>query len=597
VDATEIPRKLFHAELAIPVSPGPLTLVYPKWIPGYHAPVGDLNNIVGLKITANGTPVEWKRDNVDMFAFHLVVPDGTSFLRVALDVVAPTRPDSELGVATARLFVLEWNGVLVYPEGASTDDVRIRARIRLPRGWQFACALPTASQTDDVIEFSDVSLTMLVDSSLLSGTYFRTLKFSSDSKAPVFLAMAADSPQSLDITPEWNTRLQRVIQEAEALFGGHHYDQYRFLVALSDELGSEGIEHHQSSDNRLGARFFSDPNLRLINGYLLPHEYVHSWNGKYRRPVGLATRNFQQPQTGELLWIYEGLTRYLDWVLSARSGILTPQEARDYVALRAAWLANRSGRDWRTLQDTAISGQFLYFAPESWQSLRRPADYYNEPLFVWLEADTIIRRVTQGRKSLDDFCRMFLGGSDTSIEVKTYTLEDVIATLNSIASYNWRDFFNTRLNTTGIDHLSFDGLVASGWNLVYTDTIGSMQRAADKVNDTVEERFSLGFLVRQDGTIVDVVRDSAAWKAGLGPGMKMLAIDRIPWSARALIDAINADRSSTVPLEVRVQNGSLVFQTKIDDHRGARYPQLQRNTNPDLMSDILAPRIEPKAVQ
>jgi predicted metalloprotease with PDZ domain len=332
---------------------------------------------------------------------------------------------------------------------------------------------------------------------------------------------------------------------------------------------------------------FSDDSLRLSYGYLLPHEYAHAWNGKYRRPQGLATHNFQEPQTGDLLWVYEGLTRYLNWVLVARSGILTLPEARDYAALLAGQTAHRSGREWRTLEDTAISAQLLYYAPGQWQSLRRAMDYYDEALFIWLEADTIIRRKTEGKRSLDDFCRVFFGTPSTPGTVKTYILEDVITGLNSVTPYDWKTFFTTRLNATGADRAPLDGLGASGWSLVYGNSVGSVQSARDEVHQTVEERFSLGFLLLQDGTITDVVRDSAAWKAGLGPDMKVVTVNQRPWSTQALRDAIAADGGSSIPMSLSVQNGSLIFRAEIDDHRGARYPRLERNASTDVMSDIL----------
>lgn len=589
VDATDIGRKLFHAQLRIPVRRGPLSLVYPKWIPGYHAPSGPLNNIVGLKMSANGQAIKWKRDPMDMFVFHVDVPANVSMLDVSIEFVAPTKPHADLGAATAQLLVLEWNEVFLYPQGAETDQVPVLAQIRLPTGWKYACAISAAKIENGVVEFPQVSLTTLVDSPLLSGKYFRTLALSSGSAPPVFIDIAADGLEALHVTPEWETRLRQLVAEGGALFGGYHYEQYRFLLALSDELGNDGIEHHQSSDNRLGARLFSDDALRLSYGYLLPHEYAHSWNGKYRRPVGLTTPNFQEPQTGELLWVYEGLTRYLNWVLAARCGIFTLQEARDYVAFLAAVLDHRSGREWRTLEDTAVSAQLLYYAPEQWQSLRRSTDYYDETLFIWLEADTIIRQQTQGKRSLDDFCRAFFGPRGTPPAVKTYTFDDLLAALNGIAPYSWEEFFKTRLNSSGTDRAPLDGLIASGWNLSYGDNVGSVQAARSEVHRTVEERFSIGLLFRNDGTIIDVVRDSPAWKTGLGPGMSVLAVNQRPWSPRALRDAIAADRDSAEPLRFLVQNGSRIFQVEVDDHQGARYPRLERNSNADLLSDILKP--------
>ena len=589
VDASDSARKLFHSELAIPVQPGPLTLVYPRWgIPTYEFPSGVLNDIVRLKMTGNGRPLEWKRDLVDMFSFHIVIPDNVSTLNVAMDVVAPAHR-SDLNAATAQLFVLDWYTLVLYPQAAATDEVPIEARLRLPAGWKHGCAIAPVRTVDGVIEFPQTSLTTLVDSPVLSGKYFKTVELQSGSAPPVFVDIAAETAEAADLTREWQARFRRVIQEGGTLFGGYPYQQYHFLLALSDEVGNDGIEHRQSSDIRMGLRSFSDEANRLAYGYLLPHEYVHAWNGKYRIPAGLVTRNFQQPQTTELLWVYEGLTRYLNWVLAARSGILTLQEARDYAALLAAQTAHRSGREWRSLQDTAVSTGILNDAPDQWQSLRRGVDYYDESLFIWLEADTIIRRLTQGKHSLDDFCRAFFGPQKNPLDMKPYTFVDLVAALNGVMAYDWKAFFDTRLNSTGTDRAPLDGLFASGWNLAYGNTPGSVQAARDKIHQTVEERFSLGLLLQEDGTIIDVVRDSPAWKAGLGPDMKVLAVNQRPWSPQALRDAIAADSSSTAPVRLSVQNGSRTFQGDVFEHRGASYPQLERNTAQDVMGDILKP--------
>jgi predicted metalloprotease with PDZ domain len=592
IDATDIARKLFHSEISIPVRPGPLTLAYPKWIPGYHAPVGPLNNIVRLKISANGQHLTWKRDAVETFNFHIVVPTDVDVVTVVMDVVAPTRPFVDPGQATAQLFVLEWNQVLLYPAEAASDDLPVRARLRLPAGWKYGCALAAQLADAGFLEFPQVSLTTLVDSPVLSGKYFRTLQFKSGPAPPVLVDIAADTPEGTEIPAAWQARFHCLIDETRALFGNVPYPEYHFLISLSDELGDDGVEHLASSDNRMGLRMFSDNAYRLSYAYLLPHEYVHAWNGKYRRPAGLATRNYQEPQNGELLWVYEGLTRYLNWVLAARSGILSPEEARDYAALLAALMDHRSGREWRSLQDTAISGQFLYFAPSEWQSLRRSVDYYDESLFIWLEADAILRRQTQGKRSLDDFCRTFFKPPNQTPTVKTYSYDDVVAALHGIAAYDWDHFFRTRLDSTGTDRAPLDGLTASGWDLSYASAPNSVESARDQIHQTIEERFSLGLLLQEDGSITDVVRDSPAWKAGLGPGMKLLTVNQHPWSAQALRDAIAEDVAPSAPVILSVKNGLVTFTAEVRDRMGPQYPHLQRNAHPDGMNDILAPRVQ-----
>jgi predicted metalloprotease with PDZ domain len=580
VDTTDLGRKLIHSEMEIPVTPGALTLVFPKWIPGEHTPSGPLNNVVWMKFSAGGQPVSWMRDPVDMFAFHLQIPPGAQKLDVALDCAL--RPHE----ATPFLFYLFWNAVLLYPQGVNTDDIDIQGEIRLPAGWKYACAMPGKALADRIVQLPVVSLTTLVDSPLLAGVHLRTFTLD-NGPIPVTIGAADDSEEGLNLSPQLLENFKRMIRETDALFGARHYEHYVFLLALSDEVGEDGTEHHQSTDITLRERGFLDQSDRIASLYLLPHEYVHSWNGKYRRPADLYTKNYQDPMKGRLLWVYEGLTRYLNWVLAARSGLFTPEQARDYAAIIAAEMEHRSGREWRPLEDTAVSVQLLYGGAE-WESLRRTTDYYDESLLIWLEADQIIRSKTSGQKSLDDFCRAFFGPPGGPPAVKPYTLDDVVNALNAIAPYDWADFFKHRVYET--DKPPLEGLAASGWNLTYGDVPGPVLVARDIDHHTVEERYSIGLFLHSDGTVVDVVRDSPAWKAGLGPGMKVLAINGRTWSPQNLRDAIAADRAASAPMAVTVQNQSAIFKTAIDDHKGLQYPRLERNSSPDTLSDLLKPR-------
>lgn len=581
VDATNIARKLIHSEMEIPVTVGTLTLVFPKWIPGEHAPSGPLNNVVWMKFSAGGQPVAWTRDPVDMFAFHLRIPTGAQKLEVALDYAL--RPDE----ATPSLFYLFWNAVLLYPRVVNTDDIQIRASIRLPAGWKYACALAGEGLADGTIQFPVTSLTTLVDSPLLAGVHFRTFTLD-NGVLPVTIGAAGDSEAALNVTPELLENFKRVVRETDALFGARHYEHYVFLLALSDEVGEDGTEHHQSTDITMREHGLVDESDRIASVYLLPHEYVHSWNGKYRRPADLYTTNYQDPMMGSLLWVYEGLTRYLNWVLAARSGLFTDEQARDYAAEIAAETQHRSGRAWRPLDDTAVSVQLLYGGDE-WESLRRTTDYYDESLLVWLEADQIIRSKSSGQKSLDDFCRAFFGPPGGSPMVRPYTLADLVDALNAIAAYDWAGFFKRRVYD--VDPAPLEGLTASGWNLAYGDVPGPVLVARDTDHRTIEERYSIGLFLRaDDGTIIDVVRDSPAWQAGLGPGMKILAVNGRTWSAQNLRDAIAADRGASFPMEMTMQSQSAIFKTSIDDHRGLQYPRLERNSAPDTLSELLKPR-------
>ncbi|MGI8956437.1 MAG: M61 family metallopeptidase [Chthoniobacterales bacterium] len=591
IDATDSARKLFHAELALPVHAGALTLVYPRWgIPTYALPAATIDNMIRLKITAEGRPLEWKRDLVDMFSFHVVVPESVTLLHVAMDVVAPTQR-SDLNAATARLLVLDWYTLVLYPEGAGVDELPVDAQLRLPAGWKHGSAMASTASDSDVVKFARTTLRTLVDSPVIAGEYFHSWTMpSAPGQPPVYVDLAAETPEKTELPADWQTHFRRIVAEAGALFGGYPYEQYHFLVALSDELGNDGLEHRQSSDTRMSLRAFSDDASRLSYGYLIPHEYIHAWNGTFRMEAGLVRRDFQESQTTEMHWVYEGLTRYLNWVLAARSGLFSIEEARDYVALLGGQQAHRSGREWRSLQDTAISAAILNDSPDQWQSERRGSDYYDEALFVWLEADTIIRNVSKGDRSLDDFCRDFFAPRKERLAIAPYTFADVIAALNRAAPFDWKKFLRTRLDSTApADDPPFDGLIASGWTLGYGDKPGSVQLARDKDRHTIEERFSLGFLLQEDGKIVDVVRDSPAWKAGLGPDMKVVGVNHLPWSADALHNAI-AQRATAGVLSLSVENGSSTRDIELHDNRGGWYPKLKRNENADLMTEILRAR-------
>ena len=590
VDARDAARRLLHAELRIPVHPGPLSLVYPRWaIPTYEEPNTIVDDIVDLRFAADTKVVPWHRDAVDMFCFHVEVPTGVRELTVNMDVVAaPQR--SDFNATTGQLLILDWNTLLLYPKEAAASETRVIPRLRLPEGWSQASAMRSHATGDGALEFPTTTLDTLVDSPVLAGRFFNTTKVEASPTFPVYVHIAADRPENAELPGPWQEYFRRVVEESGALFGGVPYAHYDFLLALSDEVGNDGVEHRESSDIRLGGRGFTDDAYRLAFGYLIPHEFVHAWNGKFRIPAGLVRRNFQEPQTTELLWVYEGLTRYLNWVLAARSGILSEPEARDYAALLAAKTAYRSGRDWRSLQDTAVSAGMLNDSPDQWESLRRGTDYYDEALLIWLDADTTIRRVSHGKRSLDDFCRVFFGAPEKSPVIRPYTFAEIVSTLNGIAPNDWNGFLRSRLDVTGIENAPLTGLTASGWSLRYGSAPGPVQAARDQVSHTLEERFSLGLRLQNDGTILDTVRNTPAWKAGLWPGMKLQTVDGHPWSAEVLRAAILADASTTTPLRITALNGAESVVALVDDHRGARYPQLVRNDQPDLMGQILKPR-------
>jgi predicted metalloprotease with PDZ domain len=593
VDATEAARKIYHAELTIPASPGAMNLFYPKWIPGEHAPTGPVTDLAGLKISAGGQTLQWKRDSVEMFAFHINVPPGATSVNVKLDFLST--PDaggfSSGASATSELAILSWNQMLLYPQGKASDDVEVTAELRLPADWKFGTALPVARTNGNNVEFKTASLTTLVDSPVLAGRHFRRIDLSPGSTPAHYLDVAADSDEALNASPEVIEKYRKLVKETRALFGATHYREYHFLLALSDQIAHFGLEHHESSDDQSRENYLIDPASHMVGAALLPHEFVHSWNGKYRRPQGLATPDYEQPMKGDLLWVYEGLTEYLGWVLAARSGLVAPDTSLQFLALNAAALDNRAGREWRPLADTAVAAQLLYEARSDWESSRRGVDFYEEGLLIWLEADTIIRKQTQGRKSLDDFCRVFHGGPSSGPQVKPYTFESLTESLNGVAAYDWKGFFDVRLNRTGTDRAPLGGVEAGGYRLAYTDKPSEAQRASEQVRHNTGVEFSIGLKLNADGTIVDVLPEMAAGKAGIGPGMKITAINDRRYSSEVLREELRNTKSGG-SLELLVLNGKAFSTYKLNYRDGEKYPVLERNGQTTLLDQILSPLVK-----
>ena len=584
VDATQASRNLLHTKLAIPVKPGPFTLFYPKWIPGEHRPTGPINSLVGLKLSAGGKSIAWRRDDVEMFAFHCEIPQGVNVLEVMFDNVS--QPES---TASAKLARIKWNRLLVYPEGMSSDAIRVKASLKLPAGWRFASALPMLSENRDELQFKEVSLTELVDSPAIIGANFRQVPLTATGIMHEIDIMA-DTTSALEMKPETLAGLKRLVQEAYALFGARHYTSYKFLLTLSDYGGGEGLEHHESSEDGVGEKAFNDELEVLDFADLMGHEYVHSWNGKYRRPAGLATPDFEQPMKGDLLWVYEGLTEYLGRVLPARSGLWSAEDFRETVAAVGAEFENESGRQWRSVVDTAIAVQLTYPSSRAWMNYRRGVDYYDEGSLIWLDADVLIRQRSNGKLSLDDFCRRFHGGQDTPPEVKPYTLDDVVNTLNEVTPYDWRGFLNDRLNLI-TPHAPLAGIINGGWKLIYTDKPNTQIRLQDHVRKSIDLSYSLGVMLKDDGTVMDVNPNREAFKAGLAPGMKILSVNGRTWSSDLLHDAIVAAKTDTAPIALVVENGSFNETYKLNYHDGERYPHLERdNTKLDLLSDVIKSR-------
>jgi predicted metalloprotease with PDZ domain len=595
VDVTDAPRKIIHAVETMPITPGEHTLVYPKWIPGEHGPTGPIDDLTGLVFTANGQQIAWRRDDVDMYAFHINVPAGATELKIKLDFLATAAPSGfSAGASTsANLALLSWNTVVLYPDGAKASGVMVTPEAKIPQNWLYGTALTNTGGSNTDLKFETVSLEQLVDSPLLTGRYFREWPLAPEVTPKHYLDVAADGPEDLEIKPEMLAGFNNLVRETGALYKSRHYNSYHFLMTLSDQVAHFGLEHHQSSDDRVPEKTFLDPNLALLSGMLLPHEFTHSWNGKYRRPAGLATPNYQVPMKGDLLWVYEGLTEYLGDVLAARSGIWTPEQYRDALAFSAATLDARPGRTWRDLEDTAVAAQILYDAGEAWDNWRRNVDYYPEGELIWLEADTIIRKQSGGKKSMNDFCARFHGlGGDTPPKVVPYTFDDVVANLNAVVPYDWATFLRERI-TTKQDHAPLGGITNGGWKLAYSDKEKPYVTATERGG--VNAWWSLGLRVGDGGKISDVLVGSPADKAGFGPDMQIVAVNGRAYSddllKRAIDDAKEgSSQQNRGPIEFIVTNTAYYKVLKIDYHGGQRYPYLEQvKGEKDVLDEILRP--------
>jgi predicted metalloprotease with PDZ domain len=592
VDLTDAPRKILHATEVMQVTAGPLTVVYPKWIPGEHGPTGPIENMAGFFITANGQPVKWERDKVDMFAYHLTVPQGVTQIEMKIDFLASSALSgfSAGGSTSENLALLSWNTLLVYPDGTNASDVMFTPSVTVPEGWKFGTALDRDGGSGRTTTFKTVSLEQLVDSPVLAGRYFREVALAPEITPKHYLDMAGDGPEEIDLSKEHIADFDRLVRETGALYQSRHYHSYHFLVTLSDEVAHFGLEHHQSSDDRVPPKTFIDDQEFVLAGLLLPHEFTHSWNGKYRRPAGLATSNYQKPMEGDLLWVYEGLTEYLGDVLAARSGIWTPEQYKQRLSTIAATYDNRPGRTWRDIQDTATAAQTLYEAGGGWDNWRLNVDYYDEGELIWLDVDTTIRKMTNGKKSLNDFVAKFHGlGGDTAPKVVPYTFEDVVAGLNNVVPNDWTTFLRSRLDSNSY-HAPLGGLENGGYKLTYSDQPNAWSKMENAQRESFDFWYSLGLHVGKTGGVSDVLKDGVADKAGFGPGMMIVAVNGRAFSPDVLKAAVRDGKGSGPAVELIVENTGFYKVIKLDYHGGERYPQLERVSSvPDRLDDILKP--------
>jgi predicted metalloprotease with PDZ domain len=593
VDLTDAPRHLLHSHLQIPVSAGPLTLEYPQWIPGDHRPTGPIDNLAGITVRADGKDLPWRRDDVDMFAIHVEVPPGVSRLEVSLDFLAtPGDTGSDMdGATSANMTVLEWNSVVLYPAHTPVAQIPVTASLTVPTDWKLGTALTVTGQKNLETSFAPVSIEQLVDSPVITGRYFREIPLAPEITPKHYLDVAGDAAGDVDdLKPEYIAAVNQLVRETAPLYASRHYETYHFLLSLSDVIREEGLEHHQSSDNGIEKAGVSDPKLAMMNADLLPHEFTHSWNGKYRRPEGLATPDYATPQKGDLLWVYEGMTQYWGDVLAARSAFWTPEVYREALAWSAARLDAKPGRTWRNLQDTAIAAQVLRGNHQNWGNWRRSQDYYAEGELIWLDADTTIRQLTHDRKSLNDFCVKFLSvGGNTPPKVLPYNFDEVVADLNAVAPYDWRTFLTERLESHAA-HAPLTGIEHGGYRLTYGTDPTSFEDALLTKMKQVDAWFSAGMMVSETGNIGDVRMDSPAFQAGLGPGTKLVAVNGHAFTGDVLKRAIRGAKGKMEPIELIVSNDDEFRTVRLNYHDGEKYPRLERvQGTTDLLDEILKP--------
>jgi predicted metalloprotease with PDZ domain len=596
VDATTISRKVVAARESFPLPVGDahtIDLVYPKWIPGNHSPTGPIANLVNLHFTANGKDVGWTRDPVDMFRFHISLPAGATRLVAEYTLVGTYVAGDDFGLGNTATPVqgdVNWDQVLLYPADVNTDDVIIAPAIRLPDKWSYATALPNPSLRDGSLHFDPVSLTNLVDSPLMCGAYMRSFDITPKGVAQHHtLNLFEQMQEGLNLPADRIEAYRNLVSETGALFHSRPYTSYHFLVEAEGE-GSDGLEHHQSSDEQVPSLGMVSPAFSAESGNLLAHEMIHAWNGKFRRPQGLATKNYQQPMVGDMLWVYEGLTSYWAEVLGARSGLETDAQVKDRLAMYQAEMETRTGRRWRDLADTSRSAQILYSADQPWTIVRRSTDFYREGPLLWLQVDSVIRQKSNGKHSLDTFAGNFYATPDGFLGVKPYTYEDLTEALNQVVAYDWNGLLQEDLQALRPKPPS-PGLEAAGWKVIYNDDPNQAVVDAEAVSQQTDLSTSIGLLIDQDGTIVDVVPDSAAGRAGLAPGAKIMGINHRTYSADFLRQAIVSAETTQQPIDFLTLTNTFYADVSVKYDQGLRSPHLSRIPGKaDLLATILKPR-------
>lgn len=589
VDATNNAQQIFRVTQNIPAQPGKLTLLYPQWVVANHGPSGALNQFAGLKVSSGGKTLNWKRNPLDVWAFDIDVPNGATSVDVEFQYVSPVEASQGRTTFTNDILGVQWQSLALYPAGYRSRNITVQPNLTVPPGWQFGSALEVNERKGDEIAFKPLDLETLLDSPLFAGRYFRRIDLDPGAKLPVHLNLVADSPEQLEATPEQIAPHRALIQQAYKLFNSQHYQHYDFLLAISDEFGGIGREHHQSSENGVKLGYFTEWKKYEARRELLPHEFAHSWNGKFRRPDGQDVPNFNTPLDNSLLWVYEGQTQYWGAVLGARSGLLKPENTMDLLAASAARLDNVKGREWRAVQDTTYDPIVNARRPQVWNNWQRGEDYYQEGQLIWLDADTKIRELSGEKRSLNDFARSFFGVDDGVYVAKHYTFDEVVKALNAVQPYDWASFLRERVESHG-PGAPLDGLTRAGWKLVYTDKQTEFLKAQEELSKSANFQYSLGFSVGSEGKLESFIWEGVGFKAGLSGNTTLLAVNGRAYKPEILRAAITAAKTAKEPINLLVKKGNQYRTVALDYHDGLKYPRLERiKGTPDRLTEILKP--------
>ena len=585
VDATDLDRRIFRVKESIPAQAGPLTLLFPEWIPGHHSPTGPIDQFAGLIVHAGGKRLEWKRDEYNVYAFHIDVPAGASSVDVEFQTLTPQDPRQGRIVMTNDIVNVQWNQVALYPAGYRADKVQVEPTVKLPAGFQFGTALEQASKDGDTVTFKAIDFDDLVDSPIFAGRYFKRIDLDPNGRSPVHLNIVADNAKSLEIKPEALEAHRKLVQQMDKLYGARHYNHYDFLLALTTQLGGIGLEHHRSSENSAAPGYFTEWDKSWLGRDLLSHEYNHSWDGKYRRGADLATPSFNVPMGDSLLWVYEGQTQFWGNVVAARSGLVSQDQARELLAFVAAtYDKGRPGFAWRNIQDTTNDPTIAQRRPLSYRNYQMSEDYYSGGQMIWLDVDTKLRELTKNKRSLDDFAKAFFGMKDGDWKVNPYTFEDVANTLNGITPYDWASYLRERVDGHKGD---LEGIERGGWKLVYNDKPSDVVKMFEMRRGYTDLTYSAGFAVSSKGDISDVRWDGPAFNAGLSPGMHIVAVNNKEFSGDVLKDAVTDAKTNKAPIELLVKNFDQYKTIKVDYHEGLKYPHLERDkSKPDWLGEL-----------